>query len=125
VFSPSRAGKQEALAELSHDEQVASSRAPPRMLRSSGNAAPKPATAAPSGPSPPSPTRARTSPHSRPTLIDRASSPAAPFGGVVLDPFGGSGTTGEVAKKHGRAAILVELNPAYLHLIHDRTNKES
>ena len=59
------------------------------------------------------------------TLIEPCILAGCPKGGVVLDPFGGSGTTGEVAKKHGRAAILVELNPAYLHLIHDRTNKES
>jgi DNA modification methylase len=31
----------------------------------------------------------------------------------VLDPFGGAGTTGVVAQKHGRNAILIELNPAY------------
>ncbi len=59
------------------------------------------------------------------TLIEPCILAGCPKGGVVLDPFGGSGTTGEVAKKHGRAAILVELNPDYLPLIHDRTNKES
>ncbi|MCC7339222.1 MAG: site-specific DNA-methyltransferase [Pirellulaceae bacterium] len=32
---------------------------------------------------------------------------------VVLDPFGGSGTTGMVANNLGRKAILVELNPEY------------
>ena len=32
---------------------------------------------------------------------------------TVLDPFGGSGTTGEVAQKLGRRAILIELNPEY------------
>ncbi len=34
-------------------------------------------------------------------------------GDTVLDPFGGSGTTGEVAQKLGRAAVLIELNPKY------------
>ena len=34
-------------------------------------------------------------------------------GDTVLDPFGGAGTTGVVAQKHGRNAILIELNPAY------------
>ncbi len=60
-----------------------------------------------------------------PDLIEPCILAGCPKGGAVLDPFGGSGTTGEVAKKHGRAAILVELNPDYLPLIHDRTNEES
>jgi DNA modification methylase len=36
-----------------------------------------------------------------------------PEGGTVLDPFGGSGTVGEVATKLGRRSILIELNPEY------------
>jgi DNA modification methylase len=32
---------------------------------------------------------------------------------IVLDPFSGSGTTGEVALKHGRNYIGLELNPDY------------
>lgn len=36
-----------------------------------------------------------------------------PRGGTVLDPFGGSGTTGLVAQALGRDAILIELNPEY------------
>jgi len=43
-----------------------------------------------------------------------------PPGGVVLDPFGGSGTTGQVATGNGRRAILIELNPAYGRLAKDR-----
>lgn len=35
------------------------------------------------------------------------------FDGVVLDPFGGAGTTGLVADRLGRNAILIELNPEY------------
>jgi DNA modification methylase len=34
-------------------------------------------------------------------------------GDVVIDPFGGSGTTGEVAISLGRRAVLCELNPEY------------
>lgn len=36
-----------------------------------------------------------------------------PVGGTVLDPFGGAGTTGLVADRLQRHAILVELNPEY------------
>ncbi len=43
------------------------------------------------------------------------------LGDVVLDPFGGSGTTGEVAISLGRKAILIELNPDYAKLIEQRT----
>ncbi|MEY4388226.1 MAG: hypothetical protein RLY20_3509 [Verrucomicrobiota bacterium] len=41
-------------------------------------------------------------------------------GDVVLDPFGGSGTTGQVALELGRSAILCELNPEYVKLIRQR-----
>jgi DNA modification methylase len=43
-------------------------------------------------------------------------------GDVVLDPFGGSGTTGEVALELGRRAELIELNPDYAKIIDKRTN---
>jgi DNA modification methylase len=43
-------------------------------------------------------------------------------GDVVLDPFGGSGTTGQVALELGRSAILLELNADYAKIIHQRTN---
>ena len=39
---------------------------------------------------------------------------------VVLDPFGGSGTTAGVAIKYGRKAILCELHEQYTELIPDR-----
>ena len=39
---------------------------------------------------------------------------------VVLDPFGGSGTTAAVAMELGRDAILCELNPEYVPLAIDR-----
>jgi DNA modification methylase len=41
--------------------------------------------------------------------------------GTVLDPFGGSGTTGEVAEANGRNSILIELNPEYVELAKRRT----
>jgi DNA modification methylase len=45
-------------------------------------------------------------------------------GGTVLDPFGGSGTTGIVAASHSRNAILLELNQEYIDLAKERINKE-
>ncbi|MEO1715771.1 MAG: site-specific DNA-methyltransferase [Planctomycetota bacterium] len=38
-------------------------------------------------------------------------------GGVVLDPFAGSGSTGEAAIRSGRNAVLIEREPAYVELI--------
>lgn len=43
-----------------------------------------------------------------------------PKGGTVLDPFAGSGTTGEVAAELGRNAVLIELNPVYLAMQENR-----
>ena len=41
-------------------------------------------------------------------------------GGIVLDPFFGSGTTGVVAKKHGREYIGIDINPKYCELAEKR-----
>jgi DNA modification methylase len=57
-----------------------------------------------------------------PDLIKPCILAGCPAGGTVLDPFGGSGTTGQVALELGRKAILIELNPAYVELIEQRTN---
>lgn len=43
-----------------------------------------------------------------------------PEGGIVLDMFGGSGTTGAVAVQENRQFILIELNPSYVDLINRR-----
>lgn len=43
--------------------------------------------------------------------------------GIVLDPFGGSGTVGAVAKKLGRDFILIELNPKYCKMAEKRIAK--
>jgi site-specific DNA-methyltransferase (adenine-specific) len=55
-----------------------------------------------------------------PDLIEPCILAGCPVGGTVLDPFGGSGTTAGVALKHGRQAVLCELNPEYAALIPDR-----
>lgn len=47
-----------------------------------------------------------------------------PLGGTVLDPFGGSGTTGVVAERLGRNAILIELNPEYVEMARRRIANE-
>src|SRR5205814_4412789 len=39
---------------------------------------------------------------------------------TVLDPFGGSGTTGDVARSLGRSTVMIELNPLYAKMIEDR-----
>jgi len=43
-----------------------------------------------------------------------------PEGGTVLDPFGGSGTTAQVASNLNRNAILCELNPDYVDIAKGR-----
>jgi DNA modification methylase len=43
--------------------------------------------------------------------------------GVVLDPFFGSGTVGEVARKLGRDYIGIELNSEYIQLANERLAK--
>jgi len=44
-------------------------------------------------------------------------------GDLVLDPFCGSGTTGEVALKYGRMFVGYEINPNYIELSEMRLNK--
>jgi DNA modification methylase len=44
---------------------------------------------------------------------------------VVLDPFGGAGTTGMVADRLGRDAILIELNPEYCEMARQRLIADS
>lgn len=55
-----------------------------------------------------------------PDLITPCILAGCPEGGIVLDPFGGSGTTAEVAIKNRRKAILCELNSDYIRLIKQR-----
>jgi DNA modification methylase len=55
-----------------------------------------------------------------PALVEPCVLAGSPTGGTVLDPFAGSGTTGMVAKQHGRNSVLIELNREYVPLIKQR-----
>ncbi|RAT95697.1 site-specific DNA-methyltransferase [Brevibacillus sp. Leaf182] len=49
----------------------------------------------------------------------------SPQGGIVFDPFMGSGTTGIVAKKLGRKFIGIEMNQEYIELAERRIKRET
>jgi len=57
-------------------------------------------------------------------LIEPCIKAGCPEGGIVLDPFGGSGTTGIVASQNNRNAILIELNKDYIDIANKRIHKE-
>ena len=58
-------------------------------------------------------------------LAERCILAGCPEGGTVLDPFGGAGTTGLVATRHGRNAVLCELNPEYAAMARDRIGADT
>ena len=58
-------------------------------------------------------------------LIEPCIKAGCPEGGTVLDPFGGAGTTGLVADRLGRNAILIELNPAYAEMARARIKNDA
>ena len=60
-----------------------------------------------------------------PDLIEPCILAGAPAGGIVLDPFFGSGTTGQVAQALGRQFIGIELNDAYKPLQDERLRQPS
>jgi len=53
-------------------------------------------------------------------LIEPCVLAGCPENGTVLDPFGGSGTTGIVASNHNRKAVLIELNAEYIEIARQR-----
>lgn len=59
-----------------------------------------------------------------PRLIVPCILAGSPRGGTVLDPFGGAGTTGLVADRLGRDAILIELNPDYAAMARRRIERD-
>jgi DNA modification methylase len=58
-------------------------------------------------------------------LVERAIRNSSPRGGLVLDPFGGSGTTLIAAERTGRKAALLELDPRYVDVIVERWQAET
>jgi DNA modification methylase len=58
-------------------------------------------------------------------LIDPCILAGCPKGGTVLDPFGGAGTTGMVADRLGRDAVLIELNPEYAAIAERRISGDA
>ncbi len=60
-----------------------------------------------------------------PALIEPCILAGCPKGGSVLDPFGGAGTTGMVADRLERNAVMVELNPAYAQMAEYRIRDDA
>jgi DNA modification methylase len=60
-----------------------------------------------------------------PALIEPCILAGCPKGGTILDPFGGAGTTGLVADRLGRNAILIELNPEYAAMAEHRIENDA
>lgn len=59
-----------------------------------------------------------------PKLVETCLLAGCPEGGIVLDPFMGSGTTGMVAKQLERHYVGIELNPEYVELARQRIGGE-
>jgi DNA modification methylase len=58
-------------------------------------------------------------------LVEPCILAGCPAGGVVLDPFGGSGTVGRVAEDLGRKWLLFDLNPKYQKIADRKTAQRS
>jgi DNA modification methylase len=55
-----------------------------------------------------------------PALAERCIKAGSKPGDTILDPFGGAGTTGLVADRLGRNALLIEINPTYAAMARER-----
>ena len=60
-----------------------------------------------------------------PALVEPCILAGCPEGGTVLDPFGGAGTTGLVADRLQRDAVLIELNPDYAAIARRRIHGDA
>ncbi len=56
-------------------------------------------------------------------LVERCLLPGCPKGGIVLDPFSGSGTVGAVAKRNGMDYLLIDINQQYCDMAQKRIDK--
>jgi site-specific DNA-methyltransferase (adenine-specific) len=64
-------------------------------------------------------------PCEKPTgILDPLIRYACPPGGLVLDPFAGSGSTAEAARLSGRRAVLIEGDEAYCEAIALRLSQD-
>lgn len=59
-----------------------------------------------------------------PALVEPCIKSGCPEGGLVLDPFGGSGTVGLVADRLKRNALMFELNPEYAAIAERRLRSD-
>ena len=53
-------------------------------------------------------------------LVERAVLASSPPGGLVVDVFAGSGTTGEAAHRHGRSFVLADTSPWAIEVMKER-----
>lgn len=60
-----------------------------------------------------------------PALIEPFVLAGCPEGGTILDPFGGSGTTGLVADRNHRNAILIDLDERNIPMAQDRITRDA
>lgn len=59
-----------------------------------------------------------------PELVERCLLAGCPAGGLVLDPFGGAGTTAMVADQMGRESNIIELNEEYCRIAWQRIKRD-
>ncbi|SDC13901.1 site-specific DNA-methyltransferase (adenine-specific) [Cupriavidus sp. YR651] len=55
-------------------------------------------------------------------IVERMVLSSCPPGGLVLDPFTGSGTTAVACVRHGRRFVGFEMNPEYAELVRQRVS---
>lgn len=58
-------------------------------------------------------------------LVDLCMKAGCPEGGLVLDPFGGIGTVGAMAKESGRNYVCIDINPEYCNIANEKINNIS